>query len=138
MADRDRSAGVLVVAGVAAVLGVLHLASGTLALAMGSSQPAGAVLAGSRTVLGVILLPTAVGLARGAPWSRALGLVAFGGIAVVQLLPLVAGATLAVPLAGILLAASSGLYLLLAPGEFGDESGERAVTKDTDPHDFVR
>ncbi len=134
MAD-DR--GVPGAAGLATFLGGLHLALGTLELLAGQPSLPATLLSLNQVVLGAILLPTAVGLARGKPWSRYLGVVAFAGIAVVQLLPLLSGATLAVPLLGILLGSGAALYLLLAPGEFREDEG-RVLTEDTDPHDFVR
>lgn len=137
VADTQRSPGV-VAAAIAGLLGALHLAGGTATVVLAAVPPAEAVLALARAVLGGILLPTVAGLASGAGWSRSLGVVAFAGLAVVQLLPLLAGATLAVPLAGILLSGTCALYLVLAPGEFTDGDDGRPISEDTDPHDFVR
>lgn len=137
MADGSGSAGVAVVAVVAGLTGVLHVALGSTALVAGDAATAGAVLALARVVLGGTLLPAAVGLLGGAPWSRYLGVVAFGGLAVVGLLGPLSGATLAVPLAGVFLAGACALYLLFAPGEFGTDDG-RPIDEDSDPHDFVR
>ena len=123
---------------VAGVLGLANAALGALALAAGQPTTAATTIAVARTVLGALLLPTVVGLVAGAAWSRPVGVVALGGIALVELLPLLAGETLAVPLLGILLASVSALYLLLAPGEFASEEEDRALDADTDPHRFVR
>jgi hypothetical protein len=72
-----------------------------------------------------------------ASWGRLLGIVTFGGLAVVQLLPLLSGTTFAVPLAGILLSASCALYLVLASEAFGTDDGH-VLTEETNPHEFVR
>jgi hypothetical protein len=138
MADGTDSPGLGVVVVLAGVLGVVHLGLGGLSLFGGLATTAATVLAVSQAVLGGLLFPTAAGLAMAAPWGRYLGIVTFGGIAVVQLLPLLAGETLAVPLLGIGLAGGSALYLIVAGEVFGDEGDERAISQETDPHRFVR
>ncbi|WP_276278226.1 hypothetical protein [Haloarcula regularis] len=70
--------------------------------------------------------------------GRWVGVTAFGGIGVLQILPLLAGATLAVPLAGVVLSTGASLYLLLAGEAFGADDDGRALTEDTNPHEFVR
>jgi hypothetical protein len=137
MAGGSDSVGVAAVGAVAGVLGLVHVASGGLVVLAGAATTGALVLAVARFVLGLFLLPTAVGLLRGVPWSRWVGVVGLGGLAVVQFLPLLAGETMAVPLAGILLSSACALYLLLAGQEF-DGIDERAIGEDTDPHDFVR
>ncbi|MHB9288533.1 hypothetical protein ACKVMT_15995 [Halobacteriales archaeon Cl-PHB] len=129
--------GVYAPAALAILLGGLHLVLGGLDLGAGPPTLAATLVALNQVVLGGLLLPTAVGLARGRPWSRFLGVVCFSGIALVQLLPLVSGESPAVPLLGILLGSSAALYLVLAPGAFGEDDG-RDLDEDTDPHDFVR
>jgi hypothetical protein len=133
-ADGD---GVYGPAALAIVLGGLHLVLGVADLAGGEPSLAATLVALNQVVLGGLLLPTAVGLARGRPWSRFLGVVCFSGLALVQLLPLVSGASPAVPLLGILVGSTAALYLVLAPGAFSPNDG-RDVDEDTDPHDFVR
>ncbi len=137
MADRTGSPGIGVVVVLAGVLGVVHLGLGGLSLLGGPSTTAATVIALSQAILGGLLLPTAAGLAMTAPWGRYLGIVTFGGIAVVQLLPLLAGA-LAVPLLGIGLAGGSAVYLVVAGEVFREGDDERPISEATDPHRFVR
>jgi len=137
MLDNHGEAGLYAVALLALGLGGVHVLSGVLTLV--SLGSAGAMIrAGSQAVLGLLLVLTGVALALRKPWSRWVGVVAFGGIAVVQLLPLVTGTTFAVPLAGVLLATGCSLYLLLAGEAFETEGDDRALTEDTNPHEFVR
>ncbi|KOX92389.1 hypothetical protein AMS69_13525 [Haloarcula rubripromontorii] len=137
MLDNHGEAGLYAVALLALGLGGVHVLSGGLTLV--SLGSAGAMIrAGSQAVLGLLLVPTGVALVFRKPWSRWVGVVAFGGIAVVQLLPLVTGTTFAVPLAGVLLATGCSLHLLLAGEAFETEADDRALTEDTNPHEFVR
>lgn len=138
MADSVRSGGVRVVALVAALLGCVHLVGGTYGVLTNALPSATVVLAGGQAVLGALLLPASIGLVRGAQWGRWIGVITFGAIAVLQLLPLLAGVTLAVPLAGILISGTCSLYLLLATDSFGQRDDGRPLNEDTDPHDFVR
>ncbi|WP_276272687.1 hypothetical protein [Haloarcula litorea] len=137
MSPTSDGSGLAVVAALAFGLGLVQAAAGTLGLLSGGRPPA-LVLAGAQAVLGLCLLPTGVGVLRRRPWGRALGVVAFGGVAVVQSLPLLAGATFAVPLVGIALATACWLWLLLAGGAFPEGGDDRALTEETDPHEFVR
>ncbi|MFC7251306.1 hypothetical protein ACFQJ5_15895 [Halomicroarcula sp. GCM10025324] len=132
----DSGVGLTVVAVLALGYGVVNTASGVLAL-LSAVGVASLVLAFAQAALGVLLVPAGVGVALRAPWGRRLGIVALGGLAVVQLLPLLSGATFAVPLAGILLSATCALYLLLAGEAFGTDDG-RVLTEETNPHEFVR
>ncbi|WP_424003241.1 hypothetical protein ACOZ4I_03930 [Haloarcula salina] len=138
MVDDHGEVGLYAVAALALGLGAVHVLSGVLGLVSSLGAAGALVLAGSRTVLGLLLIPAGVGLALRKPWSRWVGVVAFGGIAVVQLLPLLAGTTLAVPLAGVLLSTGCSLYLLLAGEAFEKADDGRVLTEDTDPHEFVR
>lgn len=138
MTDEPRDAGLGVVLILAGVLGIVHLALGSIELLRGRPTTAATILSGARAFLGLLLLPTVVGLIVGAPWARYLGVVGLGGIAVVQLLPLLAGPPVAAPLAGIVLAGGGALYLLLAPEEFDSEDDTRPISEDTDPHRFMR
>lgn len=131
-------AGLYAVAALALGLGGVHVLSGALGLVSSLGSPGALVLAGSQAVLGLLLVPAGVGLALRRPWSRWVGVVAFGGIAVVQLLPLLAGSTVAVPFAGVLLSTGCSLYLLLAGEAFGQGDDDRALSEDTNPHEFVR
>ncbi|RLM36991.1 hypothetical protein [Haloarcula sp. Atlit-120R] len=137
MLDNHGEAGLYAVAVLALALGGVHTLGGlTLVSSLGSAGTL--IRAGSQAVLGLLLIPTGVALALRKPWSRWVGVVAFGGIAVVQLLPLVTGATFAIPLAGVLLATGCALYLLLAGEAFETADDARALTEDTNPHEFVR
>mgnify|MGYP000368422905 CR=1 FL=1 len=138
MVDNHGEAGLYAVAALALALGVVHALSGLLGLVSAVGSAGALVLAGSRAVLGLLLVPAGVGVALGKPWGRWVGAVAFGGIAVVQLLPLVTGSTFAVPLAGVLLSIGCSLYLLLAGEAFERGDDGRVLTEDTDPHEFVR
>ncbi|MBV0900718.1 hypothetical protein [Haloarcula salina] len=138
MVDDHGEAGLYAVAALALGLGAVHTLSGVLGLVSSLGSPGALVLAVSQAVLGLLLVPAGVGLALRKPWSRWVGVVAFGGLAVVQLLPLLTGSTVAVPLAGVLLATGSSLYLMLAGEAFESGDDGRVLTEDTDPHEFVR
>lgn len=139
MGKRPDDAGIYVAAGLAVLLGGLNAVIAGSGLIEGGTESTVTIRLASRLVLGVLLVPTAFGLATGAPWSRYVGIVAFGGLAVVQILPLVSGTDPAVPLLGILVAATCSVYLLLAPGAFdADGDDDRPIDEETDPHRFVR
>jgi hypothetical protein len=129
--------GLYVVAALALGLGAVHVVTGAVET-LATSGTAPLVLAVGRALLGLLLLPAGIGIARRRIWGRWVGVTAFGGIAVLQILPLLAGATLAAPLAGIFLATGASLYLLLAGEAFGADDDGRALTEDTNPHEFVR
>ena len=128
--------GLYVVAALALGLGAVHVFTGAVET-LAATGTAPLVLAVGRALLGLLLLPAGVGVALRRTWGRWVGVTAFGGIAVLQILPLLAGATLAVPLAGILLATGNALYLTFAGEAFESDDG-RALTEDTNPHEFVR
>ncbi|MFC7019526.1 MULTISPECIES: hypothetical protein [Haloarcula] len=135
---RDSSGtGLSVVAALALGLGAVHVFTGTVET-LAATGTAPLVLAVGRALLGLLLLPAGVGVALRRTWGRWVGVTAFVGIAVLQILPLLAGSTLAVPLAGTFLATGASLYLLLAGEAFGADDDGRALTEDTNPHEFVR
>ncbi|WP_254279098.1 hypothetical protein [Haloarcula marina] len=136
MSPRSSSTGLPVVAVLALGYGVVTVLSGAGGL-LTAIGVASLVVAGAQAALGVLLLPAGVGIAMRASWGRLLGIVAFGGVAVVQLLPLLSGETFAVPLAGVFLSTACALYLALAGEAFGTDD-ERVLTEDTNPHEFVR
>ncbi|MBV0925062.1 hypothetical protein KTS45_12730 [Halomicroarcula limicola] len=138
MASNSDARALSLLAVLACVLGMVHAASGVIALL--SALGVGAlVLGGSQLVLGLLLVPAGVGIGYRKSRGRWLGIVCFAGIAIVQVLPLLSGSELAVPLAGVLLSVGSSLYLLLAGEAFESGDGDsRVLTEDTDPHEFVR
>lgn len=138
MTDGVGAGGRGVAALVAVFLGTFAMLSGWFDLFTGASETlAGTILAIGRVLLGTVLLPTAWGLVRGRLWSRYLGIVAFGGIAIVQFLPMVAGATAVAPLGGVVLAGICALYLIFAGSAFGSGDDGR-ISEDTNPHFFMR
>ncbi|MDS0278193.1 hypothetical protein NDI85_10335 [Halomicroarcula sp. S1AR25-4] len=137
MVDDSGEAKLYVLAALALSLGVVHVVSGTVTVLAAISVGV-LVLGGCQAALGLFLVPAGVGIALRRPWGRWVGVVAFGGIAVVQLLPFLSGTTLAIPVAGVLLSTGCSLYLLLAGEAFQRDDDGRVLTEDTNPHEFRR
>ncbi|MFC6974024.1 hypothetical protein ACFQL1_04020 [Halomicroarcula sp. GCM10025709] len=127
-----------VVAAVAVGLGLVQAASGAVSLLFGLGSLPTTLLALAQGVAGLVLVPAGVGIALRKGWGRTLGIVAFGGVAVLQLTPLIGGATVGVPLVGLAVSVGSSLYLLLASEAFADAEDTRPLSKDESAHEFVR
>ncbi|MBX0295075.1 hypothetical protein [Haloarcula nitratireducens] len=138
MASNSDARALSLLAVLACVFGLVHTASGIITL-LSAISIGTLVLGGSRLALGLLLVPAGVGIGYRKPWGRWLGIGCFAGLAIVQVLPLLSGSEIAVPLAGIFLWVGSSLYLLLSGEVFenGDDDS-RVLTEDTNPHEFIR
>jgi hypothetical protein len=137
MARTESEPGLYVVAALAVGLGLVQAVSGVMSLLFALGSLPATALALGQGVAGVVLVPAGVGVALRKGWGRTLGIVAFAGVAALQVTPLIGGATVGVPLVGLAVSVGSSLYLLLAGEAFEDED-TRPLSKDESAHDFVR
>ena len=128
-----RSTGIAAVAAIGFLLGALTFVGAVGRLAVPDGTLVGTVVAVGLLVLSLSLLPAAVLLVRRDRRGQYLGVVAFAGIAVLDVLPAALG-TGGVPLLGVALATACALYLSLASEEFdgGAERPDHAEEDDGD------
>jgi len=138
MARPGNDPGLYAVAALAVGLGFFQAVFGVVSLLVSLGSLRAVVLTAAQTVAGVVLLPAGVGIALRKGWGRTLGLVAFAGVAVLQLTPLLGGSGVGVPLVGLAVSVGSAIYLLLAGEAFADGDDTRPPSKDGSAHDFVR
>ncbi|MFC7077286.1 hypothetical protein [Haloarcula halophila] len=138
MARPGTDPGVSVVGALAVGLGFLQAVSGVTALLFALGSLPAVAFAAAQTVAGTVLLPAGIGIVLRKGWGRTLGIVAFAGVAVLQITPLLGGTGVGVPLVGLAVSAGGSIYLLLAGEAFADGDDTRPLSKDESAHDFVR
>lgn len=127
---------------IAGLSGVLLPVYSLLAVAMSESTPFVAISL-SRVVIGLFLLPTALGLAWRRPWARLTGIVLFAGIALTNLLEFLVSSNITstvggyscivVPITGTMLSVAAMVILLFAREEFETDNLERAAVRQNYP-----
>lgn len=130
-ATGGRSAGIAGVAALGFLLGALTFVGAVGRIAAAGGTPVDTVAAVGLLVVSLLLMPAAVLLVRRNRLGQYLGVVGFGGIAVLQVLPAVAGGRSGVPLLGVAVAVGCTTYLSLSSEEF-DAAGDGPVVPEDD------
>jgi hypothetical protein len=125
-----RSAGIAGVAFVGFLLGALTFVGAVGRLGATDGTVVDTVATVGLLVVSLLLMPAAVLLVRRDRRGQYLGVVGFGGIAVLDVLPAVAGGRSGVPLLAVAVAVGCTLYLSLSSEEFDADGGGRTVPGD--------